>query len=208
MSKSSANYYLWFDTEYSTVDLERAKLLQVAMVVTDARLRRAHPPEDDLNLCIEFPAEERAAPWVEQNLAPLLVKCRSAEAVTVDEADKALCASTDAIFGKPSREIRMRPVLAGNSIHADWTLVRRFLPGFLERIHYRLLDVTTVKLEWLRWFRGGSFDKENPTEVRRMFPAAQIGSDIGPHDAYYDVQASIAELAFYRNGLAKNPDAA
>jgi len=204
--KNSANFYLWFDTEYSTVDLDRARLLQAALIVTDSRLRRVHPPEDDVNLYLKFPAEDRADPWVEKNLPVLLERCRMPEAVDLGAVDAALCARVDGIFGKPSREIRLRPVLAGNSIHADWTLVRRLLPQFLERLHYRLLDVTTIKLEWLRWFKGESFDKENPVEVRRCFPAATIGPEIGPHDAYYDVQASIAELAFYRSRLAKNPD--
>jgi oligoribonuclease (3'-5' exoribonuclease) len=74
----------------------------------------------------------------------------------------------------------------------------------VERVHYRLLDVTTVKLEWLRWFKGSTFDKEDPEMIRRYFSASRLGGHIGPHDAYYDVQASIAELHYYRSRLQKN----
>lgn len=202
MAKSrTSNHYLWFDTEFTTLDLERAELLQVSLLVTDAALRRKHPPEEDLNLVIGHRGP--ADPWVEDNLAPLLARCRGPEAITVEEADRRLAAHLDGIFGKPAKEVRFRPVIAGNSVHADWFLIRRLLPELMKRVHYRLLDVTSVKLEWLRWFRGKSFDKENPEEVAKYFPGANLGEEIGPHDAYYDVQASIAELAFYRSGLRK-----
>ncbi|NNF07402.1 MAG: hypothetical protein HKN21_11625 [Candidatus Eisenbacteria bacterium] len=200
-SRRSANHYLWFDTEYSTLDLENAKLLQVAMLVTDAKLKRLHPPEEDVNVFIRF--DGTPAAWVQENLAPLVETCKSDQAISVEESDTALAEYIDKYFGAPSKEIRLRPMLAGNSIHADWFLVRRFLPKLMDRVHYRLLDVTTVKMEWLRWFKGSSFDKENPVQVRRYFPGALISQDLGPHDAYYDIQASVAELSFYRSGLTK-----
>ena len=202
-TRNGINHYLWFDTEFTTLDLDRAKLLQVSLVVTDARLRRAHPPEDDLNLYLRLPAGEKADPWVEENLPTVLAHCRAPEAVTLEEVDDRIAALLDGIFGPPSKEVRSRPVLAGNSVHADWTLVRRLLPRLLDRVHYRLLDVTTVKLEWLRYWRGTGFDKENPAQVKRYFPGARLDGEIGPHDAYYDVQASIAELAYYRQRLQK-----
>jgi oligoribonuclease len=162
-----------------------------------------HEPEEDLNLYIRLAPGERADPWVEENLPGVLDRCRAPEAVTTGEADEAMAALLDGIFGPPVKEVRSRPVIAGNSVHADWTLVRRLLPKLLDRVHYRLLDVTTVKLEWLRYWRGTGFDKENPAQVRRYFPGARLDGEIGPHDAYYDVQASIAELAYYRQRLQK-----
>ena len=77
------------------------------------------------------------------------------------------------------------------------------MPKMEARAHYRLLDVTTVKLEWLRWFGGTGFDKENPAVIQKFFRGSALNGDIGPHDAYYDVQASIAELAFYRSRLMR-----
>ncbi len=44
--------YLWFDTEYSSLELSGAHLLQVAMVITDVHLKRILPPEEDVILAI------------------------------------------------------------------------------------------------------------------------------------------------------------
>ncbi len=96
------------------------------------------------------------------------------------------------------------PVLAGNSIHADWFLVRKYLPKFLACLHYRHLDVSSLKLQWLQWFEGEEFDKTNVELVKQHFAEAGVALDTQPHDAYYDVIASIAELSFYRSGLMRS----
>jgi oligoribonuclease (3'-5' exoribonuclease) len=142
--------------------------------------------------------------WVEENLPDLLARCRAADAPDVAEADHRLAAYVDMAAGPTAARKEKRPVLAGNSIHADWWLARRFLPRFLSRLHYRHLDVTAFKLEWLKRFPEAEFDKGNPREVKQYFPEAVMPAAGSRHDAYYDVQASIAELAFYRTHLLKH----
>jgi oligoribonuclease len=199
-----SSYLVWFDTEYTSLDLGRARLLQVAMVITDGDLRRIGPPERDVRLAIRLPPSARLSPWVEENLKPLVARCRSAGAVTAAEADRRLAAALDDALGPAPAAVAKRPVLAGNSVHADWWLARRFLPQFLGRLHYRQLDVTALKLEWLRRNPSFDFEKESGEIVRRYFPGALIGPD-ERHDAYYDAQASAAELAFYRKHLLSRP---
>ena len=150
MNDSNASYYIWFDTEYSTLELESARLLQVAALVTDTDLKRCSTPDQDVRLTIRLPEGQTLSPWVEENLPDLVRACRSPEAVSLNEAEARLAALVDPIAGPPAEKESQRPVLAGNSIHADWRLARRFLPGFLGRLHYRHLDVTTLKLEWQR----------------------------------------------------------
>lgn len=204
MSERSDNtdkFYVWFDTEYSDLELETASLLQVAALITDSSLKRVLPPEQDVRLTILLPDEAVLSPWVEQNLPDLVKACRSPEAVNIDEADMRLADYVDAVAGLPAERESQRPVLAGNSLHADWWLARRFLPRFLSRLHYRHLDVTAIKLEWMRLHPGVEFEKENPEIIRRYFPEAALPVAGSRHDAYYDVHASIAELAFYRRFL-------
>lgn len=201
--KGAGQHYLWFDTEYTTLDLERAHLLQVSLVITDIGLKRPGDAAADVDLCVRLAPEDPVDPWVQENLAPLVVRSRTGDAVSVEEADAQLAARVDELLGPPHEDIRRRPVLAGNSVHADWFLVRRFLPQFNDRLHYRLLDVTSVKLQWHHWFRGGKFDKNDPNVVRKWFPDAVLADGLAPHDAYYDVQASIAELACYRHHLRR-----
>ena len=50
-------YLVWFDTEYTSLDLEQARLAQVAMVVTDFEGRRIAPAEQDLVTPVRLPAE-------------------------------------------------------------------------------------------------------------------------------------------------------
>lgn len=192
--------YAWFDTEYSNLDLDTAVLLQVALIVTDPSLKRVLPVEEDVRLVVRLPEGVGVSPWVMENLPDLERRCRSDSAVAVAEVDARLSASVDLACRLSASGSNERPVLAGNSIHADWWLARRFLPGFLSRLHYRHLDVTALKLEWQR-LGWNEFDKENAENVRKWFPEATIPAIENRHDAYYDVQASIAELAFYRTHL-------
>ncbi len=200
-SDNEHRFYVWFDTEYSSLELETASLLQVAAVITDTTLRRVLPRERDLRLTIKFPDGETLSPWVEQNLPELVRACRSSEAVDIAEADYRLASYIDEVACPPAAIEKKRPVLAGNSIHEDRALIRRFLPRFLSRLNYRHLDVTALKLEWKLLRSDREFDKGNPDMIRRYFPDAVLPASFSRHDAYYDVQASIAELAFYRRHL-------
>jgi oligoribonuclease len=173
----------------------------VAALVTDTSLRRVLPPEQDVRLTVRVPAGETLSPWVKEHLPDLVTASRSSEAVDIEAADERLAAYVDAVVGSPAERENQRPVLAGNSIHADWWLLRRFLPRFLDRLHYRHLDVTAFKLEWKYLHPEKEFEKENPEIIGRYFPQAVLPASGGRHDAYYDLQASIAELAFYRRFL-------
>ena len=193
--------YLWFDTEYSNLDLEQAVLLQVALVITDAQCRRLAPASEDLNLTVRLPRGRKISPWVEENIPSLVQACRSPAALPVAQVDERLAAYVARTVTVPGGEYKRRPILAGNSVHSDWFLARRFLPKFSALLHYRHLDVTALKLQWQDWFKGEEFEKDDPARLREFFPEAVLGDSDQRHDAYYDAQASIAELNFYRKRL-------
>lgn len=198
---STSPAYLWFDTEFSSLDLDRAELLQVSMVITTPALERMLPVERDLNLYVQVTTDTPLSPWVQENIPNVLRRCRADDAVPARDLNDRLCAYIDEAVGGPKADIAERPVLAGNSLHADWFIARRLLPGVLERVHYRMLDVTALKLQWQDWLGGKPFDKDDPAVLRQSFPGLVAEEGAGQHDAYYDVQASIAELAFYRHGI-------
>jgi len=195
--------YLWFDTEYTSLDLEKAELLQVALVITDARLNRISSPADDINLFIKLGASTKVSPWISENMPDLIAHCRSEHAVTAEEADRRMAALIDRMIVVPLGDDKKKPILAGNSIHSDWYLLTKFLPATLKRIHYRHLDVTTLKLQWQDHTRGEKFEKDDTKLVRKYFPGLALNGNSKLHDAYYDCQASVAELAFYRKKLFK-----
>lgn len=198
LKKTSA--YVWFDAEFTSLNLDKARLLQVAVIVTDTSLNRIAPPAEDLDLCIRLNPSEQVSPWVEENLSTLVEKCRSNVGVTIDQVDRRISAIIDRYCETPSEEVDNRPVLAGNSVHNDWYLIRRFLPTLNSRLHYRLLDVSSIKIQWQDWIGGQPFDKESIELLNHYYPGEEH-LDANAHDALFDVKASIAELAFYRSKL-------
>ena len=175
--------------------------MQVAAIATDVRLNRVLPPEEDVCLCIRLDPKTPVSPWSAQHLAALIDRCRSAKAVPVEDADRRLAVYVTRAAQSAGADADSPPILAGNSVHADWAIARRLLPTLSRTLHYRHLDVTSFKLAWLA---GGetAFAKENPEAVRAWFPTARLEGG-AQHDAYYDVQASIAEMAFYRARLLR-----
>jgi oligoribonuclease len=198
LEKSGA--YVWFDAEFTSLELDQARLLQVAVIITDTRLQRIAPEDADLNLCIRLEEGEAVSEWVTENLSGLVEQCRSNTAVSLEEADRQIAALLDQYCGTPCASMGARPVLAGNSVHNDWFLMRKFLPLFGSRLHYRLLDVSTIKIQWQDWVEQQPFNKESVELLNQHFPGGGI-STANAHDALFDIKASIAELAFYRSQL-------
>ena len=197
MSGKASSAYVWFDTEFTSLELDEAQLLQVSVMLTDKNLKRITPPEEDLNLYIRLADDVPLSSWVKKNLPDLVRKCQSRSAVSLEEADRQLTVFVDRWCGTPLKTIQKRPLLAGNSVHTDWMLARRFLPVFTSRLHYRLLDVSALKIQWFDVAGGKEFKKDDPQTVKRYFPEADLRR-LRQHDAYYDIVASAAELAFYR----------
>jgi oligoribonuclease len=190
--------YIWFDTEFTGLDTDSAHLLQVAMIITDVNLQRLTPPDRDVCLCIKLPPDAPVSPWVAENLAGLLARCRSQSAVSVAEADHVLAQRLDEALGPVAKDIKRRPILAGNTIHMDMAMARRFLPEFNRRLHYRMLDVSTLKIFWNDSFTGPVFDKEDTGCIQPCLPTGFAAPAAAAHDAYYDIHASLAEMNYYR----------
>jgi oligoribonuclease len=197
MKKIPSTAYVWFDTEFTSLDLDKAQLLQVSIMLTDKDLKRLTPAEEDINLYIRAADDVPLSPWVQKNLPDLVKKCRSRVALPVEDIDEKLTAFIDRWCGTPTKTIKKRPLMAGNSVHNDWILARKFFPKFVSRLHYRLLDVSTIKVQWQDLTDGEEFDKQDAKLVKKYFPEADLRR-LRQHDAYYDIVASAAELAYYR----------
>jgi oligoribonuclease len=104
-----------------------------------------------------------------------------ASTVTEAAAEQEILAFLDAHVPTTSR-----PVLAGNSIHQDRRFIRRYLPALDRRLHYRMVDVSTVKELAKRWYTG-IMDARPPKNES--------------HRALDDVRESIDELRFYRERI-------
>ena len=202
---NTAPTYLWFDTEFTSLDMDSAALLQVSLVVTDTELQRITSPEEDLNLYVKVDPDTILSSFVEEHLEHVLNRCRGSEAVDQETLSQRVESWLIDRFGPAPESEAMcgRPVIAGNSVYMDVMIARRRLPVLLRWIHYRVLDVSTVKILWQDSWQSKPFDKDDVARISQWFPDVALPVEETPHDAYFDVQASIAELAYYRHHLER-----
>ena len=199
MTSTQSPCLVWFDTEYTTLELDQAHLIQVAMIVTDMQGHRIASPDADLVTPVRLMPDITISDFVAKECPDLVNQARSEAAPAAETVDSMLAERLEALLGPVSSKVKDRPILAGNTIHADWWMARRFLPRFMARLHYRNLDVSTLKILWLEAKLGPEFDKENIEVVQAHLPKGwTLPPQSRRHDALFDVMASIAELNYYR----------
>jgi oligoribonuclease len=172
---------VWLDMEMTGLDPDRERIIEVATILTDGHLNEiAIGPE-----LVIHQADEILAAMDEWNKthhgASGLVERVKTSTVTDAEAEEQTIAFINAHVS--SKE---RPVLAGNSIHQDRRFIRRYMPALEKRLHYRMVDVSTIKELARRWF---------PQLIARQKPKKET------HRALDDIRESIDELRFYKQSL-------
>ncbi len=167
---------VWMDLEMTGLDPDRDTILEVATIVTDG----------DLHVLAEGPvyavhhsqAElDRMDPWcVEHHGSSGLSKRCLESGTSLEEAEKGTLS-----FIRHHCPERVAP-LCGNSIHQDRRFLVRYMPLLNDYLHYRIVDVSSVKELVQRWYPG----------EYAHFPKKKS------HLALDDVRESISELAEYR----------
>lgn len=191
MSNNAQNApIVWIDCEMTGLDIQRDALVEVAVVVTDAQL---HPLDTGLDVVIKpTPA----------GLASMNDFVRDMHTATglINEWDDGL---TMAQAERTVLEYVQRLVpeagkaqLGGNSVGTDKMFLLRDMPKLIQHLHYRIIDVSTIKELAKRWFPRVYFAAPEKT---------------GNHRAIGDIYDSIDELRYYRAALFPNgegPDSA
>ncbi len=176
---------VWIDLEMTGLDPERHVIVEIASIVT----------EDDLTLVAEGP--------------DLVVRASEAELAEMDEVVRKMhtesgllsevVASRTSIEEAGARTLEFikahvpeprRAPLCGNSIGVDRRFLRRQLPTVDDYLHYRSIDVSSVKELCKRWY---------PSLYGRAPKKA------GSHRALEDIRESVAELAYYRDNFFRLP---
>lgn len=170
------NPLVWIDMEMSGLVPERDRILEVAMVITDADL---NPVAEAPVLVVHQPDEvlEAMDSWnkATHGRSGLIDKVRAS---TLTEAE---CEQRLVEFLKPIVPAGGSP-LCGNTVHQDRRFMARYLPAFDAYLHYRIIDVSTLKELARRW---------------RPDVLAGVAKE-GRHEALADVYESIEELRHYR----------
>jgi oligoribonuclease len=183
---AGSDVLVWLDMEMTGLDPGKERIIEVAAIITDGNLAELAIGPD---LVIHQPEEVLAAmdDWNRtHHTASGLVERVKASAVTEDHAETQLLAFIHAHVPSP----KDRPVLAGNSIHQDRRFIRRYMPRFDTRLHYRMVDVSTIKELARRWY---------PQVIAKQPPKRDT------HRALDDIRESIDELRFYRAHLFAGP---
>jgi oligoribonuclease len=177
---------VWIDMEMSGLVPERDRILEVAMVVTDAELATIaeapvyvlHQPDEVL---------EAMDSWNKATHG----KSGLVDKVRASTLDEATVEAKLIEFLKPIVGARIAP-LAGNTVHQDRRFMARYMPAFDQYLHYRIVDVSTLKELARRW---------------RPDVLAGLAKE-GRHEALADVYESIEELKHYRRHfLRMEPEA-
>ena len=171
---------IWMDMEMSGLDPDTDRILEVAVLVTDANLEVV---AEGPNLIVHQSDEvlDSMDQWNTTHHGQSGLTQRVRES-TIDEAQ---VSAAIVEFLSQHTEKRKAP-LAGNSIHQDRRFVARYLPEVEEWLHYRNIDVSTIKELALRWYPKQYSDR----------PAQK-----GTHRAMDDLMESIEELRYYRQAL-------
>jgi oligoribonuclease len=170
---------IWIDCEMTGLSLERDALVEIAVLVTDAELNVLG---EGIDLVINAPSAtlDAMSPEVrtmhtESGLLPLIalgVSASTAEQKVLEYL------SLYTVAGKSP--------LAGNSIAMDRNFIARDMPLLDKYLHYRSVDVSSIKELARRWYPKIYFESPKKT---------------GNHRALGDIRDSIAELKYYREKI-------
>jgi oligoribonuclease len=162
---------VWIDCEMTGLDAATDVLVEIAVVVTDAELNLL-----DAGLDIVIATDPAKLEGMDE-----VVQEMQAEQQVLD-------------YVKRWVPERRKAPLCGNSIATDRTFIARYMPTLDDHLHYRMVDVSSVKELARRWYPKAYYNA----------PAKH-----GGHRALADIVESVTELRYYRAAIlvpAPGPD--
>jgi oligoribonuclease len=169
---------VWIDCEMTGLDVERDALVEIACVVTDAELTLL---DEGVDVIIKPPAEALAG-------MPEVVREMHTASGLLDElpGGVTVAEAQDIVLDYVRKHVSeaKRVPLCGNTIATDRWFIARDMPELDGFLHYRMIDVSSIK-----------------ELARRWFPRAYFASPDkhGGHRALADIRESVQELRYYRD---------
>ena len=172
---------VWIDLEMTGLEPDRHVIVEVAAVVTDAELNIldegldlvVHATEEQLREMDDFVTAMHAKSGLDKEIRQ--------SSTTIEEAEDAVLK----LLQKHCDPNHPAP-LAGNSIATDRTFIRAYMPRLDAALHYRMIDVSTIKELARRWHPRAYFNQPDKGMA---------------HRALQDIIESIRELDFYRRSV-------
>lgn len=169
------SHLVWVDCEMTGLNPERDELLEVAVVVTDKDLL---PLDEGVNVVVSPSSEALGA------MDNYVARMHRVSGL-LDELSNGVPVSEAQAMVKEyiTKHIKTGGIMSGNSIATDRLFITRYMPDVHAILHYRMIDVSSIKELAVRW----------APEIYSGAPNKK-----GGHRAMADVLESIAELAYYR----------
>lgn len=169
---------MWIDCEMTGLDLRSDRLIEIAALVTDADLNILgdgvdvviHTDDEALDNMVEVVAQMHKRSGLIEEVRTSTVDLATAEELVMD------------YIGSHVKSAKTAP-LAGNSIATDRGFIARDMPILDNYLHYRMIDVSSIKELCRRWY------------PRIYYGQPEKGL---AHRALADIQESIKELRYYR----------
>ncbi|WP_067810665.1 oligoribonuclease [Actinomadura kijaniata] len=171
---------VWVDCEMTGLDLRRDALIEIAALVTDSELNIL---DEGVDLVIKPPQEalEQMSKIVRDMHTSSGLLDVLPGGVTLAEAEEAVLSYVRSHVKDPKKA-----PLCGNSIATDRSFLARDMPALDSHLHYRMVDVSSIKELARRWYP-------------RVYFASPEKK--GGHRALADITESIQELRYYRAAL-------
>jgi len=178
---------VWIDCEMTGLDPRKDKILEIAVLITNGNLELV---DEGIEYVIRTEKEhlDRMDEWCtkQHGASGLTESCLKSQYTREYVAD-AVLAYVKKWIPRPRTG-----VLAGNSVHVDKVFLKDQMPELVDWLHYRIVDVSSVKELARRWYPSRPVPKQTETS----------------HRALDDIRGSIQELKWYRENLFVPPEAA
>ncbi|WP_328358567.1 oligoribonuclease [Mycobacterium sp. NBC_00419] len=169
---------VWIDCEMTGLDLRTDRLIEIAALVTDAELNVLgegvdvviHAGDEALNGMVEVVAKMHHRSGLTEEVRASTIDVPAAEQLVLD-------------YIRTHVKTAKTAPLAGNSIATDRGFIARDMPALDEYLHYRMIDVSSIKELCRRWY------------PRIYYGQPEKGL---AHRALADIRESIRELKYYR----------
>ncbi|MFT4186706.1 MAG: oligoribonuclease [Micrococcaceae bacterium] len=173
---------VWIDCEMTGLDPKIDSLIEVAVLITDSNLEVLDTKGIDIVIKADKPeAVENMNDFVTQmhTNSGLIEEIKTG--ADLQDAEAEVLAYIQKFIPKPGKAL-----LAGNSIGTDKAFLSEYMPKVVDHLHYRVIDVSTVKELARRWFPRAYFNAPKKAEG---------------HRALADIIESIKELQYYREAV-------